>query len=111
MADPRKLMNKEETPINETAPSINWKEAKLDLTREDLEKVWSDTYKVAMQVVINRTVVDGTSNMEFLISTYMPRVFKACDLVIEEYTKYLKQNRPMVLDCLEIYNRIDEPTE
>jgi hypothetical protein len=110
MADPRNLMKKEQTPINEPEQSINWKEAKLDLTREDLEKVWSDTYKVAMQVVINRTVVDTSANMEYLISSYMPRVFKACDLVMEEYTKYLKQNRPMVLDCLEIYNRIDEPT-
>jgi hypothetical protein len=108
MADPRKLMTKEES-INEPTPTINWKEAKLDLTREDLEKVWSDTYKVAVQTVINRTVVDGSSDIAFLIKAYMPRVFKACDLVIEEYTKYLKENRPMVLDCLEIYNRIDEP--
>jgi hypothetical protein len=110
MADPRKLLKEDAEPVNNAQTSINWKEAKLDLTREDLEKVWSDTFKVAMQVVINRTVVDTSADINYLVKAYMPRVFKACDLVIEEYTKYLKENRPMVLDCLEIYNRIDEPT-
>ncbi len=103
--DPRSLKNKPECEKNEL---INWKEAKLDINREDLERIWTETYQVAIKLVIERVVINSQiKESQRLMNTYMPAVFNICDLAIQEYTKYLKANRPMILDCLEDYNRTE----
>lgn len=103
--DPRTLKNK--PTVDTSEKGINWKEAKLDISREDLERIWTETYKVAIQEVIERVVIRSQlSDSSHLMAVYMPKIFNACDLAIQEYTKYLKENRPMILDCLEEYDRI-----
>lgn len=107
MTDPRTLKTKPVEP-NMSELGINWKEAKLDITRQDLERIWTETYQVAIKEIIDRVVIRSQlPDSQRLMAAYMPAVFNVCDLAIQEYTKYLKANRPMILDCLEEYDRID----